>query len=214
MENINTSKRRVLHFIESGGVYGAERVILNLSQQLKDNTEYMPIVGCIVDSLDSKSDLFEAAQAAGISAVKILIPNTKILTALPKAAKQLRKMQIDLIHSHGYKSSVFGFIISRLTPVAITATCHNWPIMDKAPIKTKFLVSLEKFFYRYFKKVVAVSEPVQEILLRSNVGQNSITIITYEEQNAPTQARRFKTRNILVAQCGSLNRPKSSVGTG
>jgi glycosyltransferase involved in cell wall biosynthesis len=171
------SNKRILHFIESGGLYGAERVILNLSHQLQNNTGYEPVVGCIVDSPESDSDLFNAAKAAGIAAVKVPIPNAKIFTAIPKAAKQLQQMQIDLIHSHGYKPSVFGFLIRLLTGIPIIATCHLWFQPSKGPLKTRVMIRLEKFFYRWFPKIIAVSEPIKDILLASNLPANRVAVI-------------------------------------
>ncbi len=61
----------VLHFIDSGGVYGAERVILNLSSKMLAAPEIIPLVGCIVPKPDSPSDLFDVARSAGIEAIKI-----------------------------------------------------------------------------------------------------------------------------------------------
>ena len=172
-----SNNKRILHFIESGGLYGAERVILNLSQQLQNDTGYEPVVGCIVDSPESDSDLFNAAQAAGITAVKIPIPNAKLITAIPKAAKQLRQMQIGLIHSHGYKPSVFGFMIHLLTGIPIIATCHLWFQPSKGPLKTRVMIRLEKFFYRWFPKIIAVSEPIKDILLASNLPADRVAVI-------------------------------------
>ena len=69
---MSAHKPRILHFIESEGVYGAERVILNLSAQLKINATYIPVVGCIVPHTDSHSALYDAATQLGIEAVKML----------------------------------------------------------------------------------------------------------------------------------------------
>lgn len=172
-----TNKKRILHFIESGGLYGAERVILNLSLQLQKNSGYEPVVGCIVDSPSSESDLFNAAQASGIAAIKIVIPNATIFTAIPKAAKQLRQLNISLIHSHGYKPSVFGFVIRLLTGIPIISTCHLWFEPNKGPLKTRVMIRLEKLFYRWFPKVIAVSEPIKDILLASNLPSSRVAVI-------------------------------------
>lgn len=171
------SQKRILHFIESGGLYGAERVILNLSLQLKKHDGYEPVVGCIVDTPTSNSDLYNAAQAAGITTVKIVIPNAKVFNAIPKAAKQLSQLHINLIHSHGYKPSVFGFIIRLLTGIPIISTCHLWFEPNKGPLKTRVMIRLEKFFYRWFPKIIAVSEPIKNILLASGLPDSRVAII-------------------------------------
>ncbi len=170
-------KKRILHFIESGGLYGAERVILNLSLQMKKTDNYVPVVGCIVASSDSQSALYDAALALGIEAVKIPIANARLLRDLPKAAKQLKIAQIDLIHSHGYKPSVYGFIIRLLKKIPVIATCHLWFDPNNGPLKMRAMISLEKFFYRWFPKVIAVSEPIKNILLASNLNAQQVNVI-------------------------------------
>lgn len=170
-------KPRILHFIESEGVYGAERVILNLSTQLKINATYIPVVGCIVPQHDSPSALYDAAIQLGIEAVKIPIANSKLHRDLFSAAKYIKQLNIDLIHSHGYKPSVFGFVIKMLTRIPVIATCHLWFEPSKGPLKMRIMIRLEKFFYRWFPQVIAVSEPIKAILLASNLRPDQVTLV-------------------------------------
>ena len=171
------TKQKVLHFIESAGVYGAERVILNLSAQMQNTGNYIPVVGCIVDSVNTESALYNAAVELGIAAIKIPIANTGLLRDLPKAAAQLKQARIDLIHSHGYKPSVFGFIIRLLKNIPVIATCHLWFEPSKGPLKTRTMIRLEKFFYRWFPKIIAVSDPIKAILLASNLKPQQVDVI-------------------------------------
>jgi len=171
------TKQKVLHFIESAGVYGAERVILNLSLQMQKTGEYTPVVGCIVDTAKSESALYDTAITAGIEAIKIPIANARLLIDLPKAARLIAEQHIAIIHSHGYKPSVFGFIIRLLKKIPVIATCHLWFEPSKGPLKTRVMIRLEKFFYRWFPKVIAVSEPIKNILLKSNLSTAQVGIV-------------------------------------
>ena len=198
-----TSKKRILHFIDSDGVYGAERVILNLSQQLQMSEHYTPIVGCIVPTCDSSNALYDAAQKLGLEAVKIPIANSRILFDIPRAAKQLKALKIDLIHSHGYKPSVFGFIIHRLKRIPIMATCHLWFEPSKGPLKMRALISLEKLFYRYFPKIVAVSEPIKQTLVSFGIAPSSIAIVQNGVDalnTAPSELELQTLRHLLNIQ--------------
>ena len=177
------TKQKVLHFIESAGVYGAERVILNLSAQMQNTGNYIPVVGCIVDSVNTESALYNAAVELGIAAIKIPIANTGLLRDLPKAAAQLKQARIDLIHSHGYKPSVFGFIIRLLKNIPVIATCHLWFEPSKGPLKTRTMIRLEKFFYRWFPKIIAVSDPIKAILLASNLKPQQVDVIRLMDRN-------------------------------
>lgn len=170
-------RKRVLHFIESGGVYGAESVILNLSSQMQCTAEFDPVVGCIVSEEGAVSDLYNAAQDRGIEAVKIVIPNRRLLIALPMAAKSLKSLSIDLIHSHGYKPSVFGFVIKLLTGIPIMTTCHLWFEPTSAPLKMRVMLKLESLVYRWFPKVVAVSEAIKETLVEKGIDSIKVEVL-------------------------------------
>lgn len=170
-------QQRVLHFIESGGLYGAERVILNLSQKMLESGKFFPVVGCIVHNSNTPNDLYDAAIKYGIEAYKIPIANAKLLRDIPLAAKQLRELNIALIHSHGYKPSVFGFCIHLLNKIPIIATCHLWFNPKNGPLKMRAMIWLEKKLYRFFPKIVAVSEPIKAILLNNHVAANKVEVI-------------------------------------
>lgn len=164
-----TRQRRILHFVDSGGIYGAERVILNVSRQMLKLADMVPVVGCIVSTSDESSDLYDAAKSMGIEAIKVPISNYSLLRDLPRACDQLRDARIDLIHSHGYKPSVFGDIISRRARIPIIATCHLWFEPTSGPLKQRLMVAIEKRLYRHFPAVIAVSEPISVVLAEHGV---------------------------------------------
>jgi glycosyltransferase involved in cell wall biosynthesis len=180
-------KIRVLHFIESGGVYGAERVILNLSREMAASGHYEPVIGCIVQHSEEKVDLTEVAASWQIESHRIVIANSRMWWDLPRAAQRVRELQIDLIHCHGYKPGVFAAVIGKLARVKTMATCHLWFIDDNAPLRMRAMISIEKFLYRHYPAVVAVSEKIRDILLavgarsdRVHVIQNGIALSDYE----------------------------------
>jgi len=215
-----SGRRRILHFIESGGVYGAERVILNLSREMQLTPDLHPVVGCIVNSTQEQSDLYDAALVQGIDAIKIPIPNARLPVALPQAARLLREQNIDLIHSHGYKPSVFGFAIRLMTGIPIITTCHLWFEPNKAPFKTRVMVALEKIFYRGFPCVIAVSEPIKQILIDHGIKPNKIQVIkngvdipelnlSDSEKSALRAELGLSASTFCVLNAGRLARQKS-----
>jgi glycosyltransferase involved in cell wall biosynthesis len=171
------NKTRVLHFIASDGLYGAESVVLNLSTQLQEGYPQSAVIGCIVSHDNEDNALYNRAVELGLEAVKIVIANQRLLTDLPKAAKQILALNIDIIHSHGYKPSVYGFIITKLKAIKIMATCHLWFELTNKPLKTKVLVSLELLFYKWFSKVVGVSEPIKQVLVSQGVPEKLVEVV-------------------------------------
>jgi glycosyltransferase involved in cell wall biosynthesis len=175
--NVASSPIRILHFIESGGVYGAEQVILNLSREMMRNSELVPVVGCIASTETEQSDLYDAAVRDGIEAVKLVIPNSRFPLAMPRIAKELKRLNVALIHSHGYKPSVYGFLLKVLSGIPVIATCHLWFEMNKGPLKTRILIALEKRLYRWFPCVVAVSDDIRDVLIENGVSGQKVTVV-------------------------------------
>lgn len=181
------ARKRVLHFIESGGIYGAESVIINLSREMAAGGDYEPVVGCIVQRDDEAVDLVRVAGSTGVEAHRITISNWRVLLDLPLAARLIRRLRIDVIHCHGYKPTVFAFLIARLVRVRVMATCHLWFIDTNAPFKMRALIAVEKLLYRQFRAVVAVSEQIRDILLkvgadaaRVHLIRNGIVLSNYD----------------------------------
>jgi glycosyltransferase involved in cell wall biosynthesis len=198
-------RKRILHLVDSEGVYGAERVILNLSREMNRAARYEPVVGCIVRRAEDPNDLFAAAVAQGIEAVKIPLDNARLARDLPRAALQVRKLGIDLVHSHGYKPSVFGFVWRQMTGVRILATCHLWFEPAKGPLKMRVMVRLEKRLYRSFPVVVAVSDPIRQVLVGSGVAPDRVRVIKNGVdlvEARPTDASRAALRRELGLEPG------------
>ena len=217
---MHRSSERILHFVESSGLYGAEQVILNLSREMQAEGRFHPVVGCIVAHPEASDDLCDAALANGIEALKLVIPNSRLAFALPRAARLLREQRIALIHSHGYKPSVYGFMLNKMTGIKVMATCHLWFDTDKSPLKTRFMVGLEKYFYRSFPKVVAVSEPIQQVLLDSGIPRaatqvlkNGVSLpevnLTIAEKSALRAELGLELNSFCLLNTGRLTRQKS-----
>jgi glycosyltransferase involved in cell wall biosynthesis len=168
---------KVLHFVDSGGLYGAESVILNLSREMRAGEKYEPIIGCIVSQSSEQCDLHDKALEIGIQSKKLVIRNALVFFDLLLVALKLTRLGIQIIHSHGYKPSVYGYIITMITPTKITATCHLWFLQGEIPIKMRMMIRLELQLYKFFPVIVAVSEPIKETLVLQGVNSNKIKVV-------------------------------------
>ena len=170
-------KKKILHFIDSEGLYGAENVLLNLSRKMLFSEDYIPVIGCIVQHYSDQSDLYDKALDLGIEAVKIRINNLIFFIDIFKTALFLKKIKINCIHSHGYKPSVVGYVIQKITGIPIISTCHLWYASGKRALKQRMMIRTELFFYRFFSKVVCVSEPIKKVLLHAGVPEDKTVFI-------------------------------------
>jgi len=167
----------VLHLIQSAGLYGAENVILTLARLQNKSAKATPIIGCIVDDINEPSDLYDAAVGEGLTAIKLVMPIKLAPFLFNSTVAQCRQLAIHMIHCHGYKPSVFGFVIAKRIGIPIVATCHNWIIPNNAPFKMRLMIRIEKYLYRFFNRVIAVSEPVFITLKDSNIPASNLALI-------------------------------------
>lgn len=175
--NINTKLCiKVLHFIESCEVYGAENVILSISKEMLKNKNYEPVVGCIVQHENEQVLLVDKARKLGIKAEKIIINNWRVPLDIFKASRKINKMGIGIIHSHGYKPAAFGFFISKCICIPIIATCHLW-FFKNPPFKYIVMTKLEMFVYRFFPKIVCVSDAIKKVLIERGINDKNLAVI-------------------------------------
>lgn len=208
--------RRILHFIDTGGLYGAESVILNLSAEMRRDGRYEPVVGCIVSDPDEPCDLYDEAQARGIEAVKLRVRNALLPLDLPRAAGRMKELGIDLIHSHGYKPSVYGYVARKKAGCPIMATCHLWFKGSGAPLKMKAMVALELRLYRNFPAIVAVSEPIRDVLAGAGVDpsvisvvENGVDVEVGNMESAPAPGDEKPAGRFRVLNVGRLSEQKA-----
>lgn len=161
---------RILHIISSGGMYGAEAVILNLSRTLNQQG-HTSLIGTFANA---SLQLHERALAEGIESH--LIPcRGQLDRAVPAAIRALAaSTRADVIHAHGYKADVYTYIALRNTPLPLVSTCHTW--YDDNLLLWLYGV-IDRRVLRRYNAVVAVSDHVRDQLLRAGVDPSRVHFI-------------------------------------
>ncbi len=86
----------------------------------------------------------------------------------------LRSNQIDILHSHGYKSDIVGFMAASLAKTVWVATNHVWHPMSG---KLRLYEGVDAFVLRFARRIVAVSCEVREALIAANIESANIRVI-------------------------------------
>jgi len=164
---------KVLHIISSSGMYGAERVILNLSRRL-NSSGHTAMLGIFQHSNQSENPLFDVAVAEGIASYLIPCRGQIDLSSVRALRSLVRSTGADVLHAHGYKADIYGRFAIRRREIPIVSTCHNWLDTD---IATRLYGYIDRFVLRRFSSVVAVSAGVERRLIRSGIPQKRVSII-------------------------------------
>lgn len=164
----------VLHLIDSAGMYGAEKVILNLLDELK-NSEFPGILGCIREIEAEIPQIAKEADKLGIPVQYFTMKRGLNLFGLKQIRKFINDNNIHIVHSHGYKPNIFLSLISHKKFKTI-ATVHGWA-KDTAGVRGKIYEFFDSKALKRFDSVVAVSKAVVDDLMKRGARKEKIDLI-------------------------------------
>ncbi len=197
-------KINVLQFICPTGFYGAERWILALAKHLDPNKIRCDLA---VTAEDNNQDLKISHQykALGLDAYKIPMANKFDLAAISKLAELISEKQIDIIHTHGYKSDIIGVLAARKAGIPCVVTPHGFE--NAKDLKLRLFIWLGCQAMRYAAKVVPLSQQLKEDCQRMGVSadktmyiQNGVDLSEVEQQEKPKPTPNAEKRIGFVGQ--------------
>lgn len=148
-------KIKVLHIIDSGGMYGAEVMLLNLIQeQTKLGLE--AVICSIGEPGAGEKPLEAEARKRGIKVKEFRCSRFNIF-GIFRILKYAKEENFQLLHTHGYKGDIqFGLIPERLRNIPIVATLHGWTSAGSSS-KMRIYEWLDARSLKHIDAVVAVS---------------------------------------------------------
>lgn len=171
-----SGKLNILQVIAPLEIGGAESVVRTLNQLV--NPKYFHVMNCLYVNPARKANPFfqqlqqlnyptEIVPMLGASPFALL----KNITGLLRIISQ---HQIDLIHTHGYRSDAVGLIAAKLAKKPIISTVHGWTSATK---KVRFYEACQKKLLRYFHTVIPVSRNISEELEHHGVRSSRLQVL-------------------------------------
>ncbi|HZY71711.1 MAG TPA: glycosyltransferase family 4 protein [Edaphobacter sp.] len=164
---------KILHIISSGGMYGSESVILNLSRMLNESSHASDL-GVFSNTSNPNLQLHEVAVKQGIESHLIPCAGQVDPTVVEKIRRLVAQTSADVVHAHGYKADVYVYFALRKTATPFVSTCHNWL---KEGALVAFYGMVDRFVLRSYAGVVAVSDEVRAMLLKAGVRAEKVHLI-------------------------------------
>lgn len=166
----------VLHLISSAAFFGAERVVVELSLYLAKYSDARIVIGVFVQDHRVIENFKAAIGERDIVVVPFDGKKTFSWTEVCQLAKIIDEYQINIVHSHGYKSDIYAFLVKKIlrSKIKLIATNHNW---IGNSLKERFYQFLDSRVLRSFESVIAVSEKVQKEMIQTGVSSRLIKII-------------------------------------
>lgn len=166
----------VMHLSASIQMGGAERAILQLANSLKDSA-FNPIVTSFVQDWKPHNAFIEALKAQDTN-IRTITMSKKYPTPWWNPIRNfldlchlIKAEKIQILHTHGYRANIIGLLVSALLRVPIVTTVHGWTIHTNS---VKLYEYLDRFFLRFFDKIIVVSDSIKNTLLNSRISAHKI----------------------------------------
>lgn len=164
---------KILHLISSGGFYGAERMVIQLSLAL-ESLGCRTLLGVFRNEPRPNLEVANHARAAGLSVVEIPCHGRIDRAAGQRIRSLAAEFQADIVHSHGYKPNIYAILSLGTAGAKLVSTCHGYVDDTRA---MRLNEKLNRFLLRRYHAVVAVSREVRDGLIRSGVPVGVASVI-------------------------------------
>jgi len=167
---------KVLHLIDSGGLYGAEMVLLNLvEEQVKVGLKPLVLSAGTPDIVEKPIE--RAAQERNLPVCKWRMKAGLNLTEALKILRFAQREGVHVIHSHGYKFNLLmGIWPKSLRKIPVITTVHGYVV---APRYSKMWLyqKLDRLILPRIEKVVFVSRAMLDQSFFKDLKLNSYVVV-------------------------------------
>lgn len=213
---------KVLHIIDSSGLYGAEIMLLNLIEE-QYKSGIAPTIASIGEKNCEDKPLEIEALKRGFDVKKIRMKNGPNLIGSLKIARMAFNEGYKILHSHGYKGNIlFGYLPKFIRKLPIVTTLHGWTSTNIFSKKKLYeLVEIMSLFF--IDSVVVVNKGMLSHSHLKNSKKLNLKIInngiaiSKNEKLPSDQLTKLKNidKNIYLNNCfiiGSIGRLSKEKG--
>jgi glycosyltransferase involved in cell wall biosynthesis len=155
---------------------GPDKTIL-LSAEQHDKLRVDVVVAYIRDVRDREFQISQKARAKGLTFYEIEERGKFDPRVLFRLREIIRKHDINLVHSHDYKSDLFAYLVVRwMLPksVRLISTAHAWVLLG---LKGELYRRIDLAVMRYFDHLLAVSKATKAEMVQGGVPADRITVL-------------------------------------
>jgi glycosyltransferase involved in cell wall biosynthesis len=125
---------------------------------------------------DNKSQsLIEEAKRIGIDVQTMEVRGRLDAVAIMRLHRMLKKLKVDVVHSHDFKSDFYTVFATAGLGIRKVSTAHG--STRDSLLKKVYLTFTEVLVYRFFDRVIAVSEDMRDQLRRKGLRSSKVKVI-------------------------------------
>ena len=204
---------RILHLIDSFGVYGAEILLINLMKQ-QVLSGHKPILLSFQSSdVEEDQSVVLFAKKAGLEALGIQNPNRFNPKLLREISDIIADHDIEILHSHGYKPNILiSFLFIYGIKIKKISTVHGW---IKTSLFSRIWIYrlLDYFSLKLMDAVVNVNSELPVIKCKKGtfVIENGISEIEFDNhyvKNHHIDDHNFLSEGYIIGNISRLSPEK------
>lgn len=186
---------KIVHFIDSAGVYGAEVVVLDLIEEQR-LLGHDAVLASIVAPGDVPRAIEREARGRGLPVERMEVSPGLNPSSLARFSRFSASLRADVIHTHGYKANVLAACMPRrLRGGPVVATLHGWTSSGRFN-RNAVYESLERALLHRLDAVVIVADRMRRQLKGKYRKQ-----VVLVPNGIPVEAKVSRQVEPLPAEC-------------
>ncbi len=166
---------RVLELRSVRGTGGGPEKTIMLGAAGTDPTRFSVTVCYIRDRRDDVFTLDHRAKHLGIDYVEVLESHSFDRSIIEPLRQLLRSRQIDIVHSHDYKTNLLALLLARLEKIVPLSTAHGWT--GNSGRERWLYYPADRRLLAWFPRVIAVSGDIRDALVRAGARADRVTVV-------------------------------------
>jgi glycosyltransferase involved in cell wall biosynthesis len=188
---------KLLHTISASDVFGPEKTVINECLALQEAGWTAGVIN-FWDTPDTP--IAEKMRAAGVDYQCFQTAGKLDLGAIRRLAGTLKHWGRPVVHSHGYKADLYTLLAAKWTRTPVLTTVHGWTSENP---RVRLYEQLQARLWRYFDKVVCVSESYRAVAERTGTPPARLVVVhngirsAYRAADQAPQEARARARALL-----------------
>lgn len=206
--------RRVLDLRDSPWVDGPGRTILDTASMV-DSDRYQIVVGAFSGDRHGEHAYLTEAVRRNLETYPIAERRALDPDVLRQIMSWCRSHAIEIIHTHDFRSDLYGLVAARRLGIPAVSTCHGWIANN---LKGRIYTTADKFLLRFFDRIIVVSARMQAHLQARGIParkialiQNALIVEDYRPDRGDRGVRaewRIPEHHNLIGKIGRLSPEK------
>lgn len=169
-----TKKINILYLTEGRKVAGGEKVTQGLLENVKE-PPFRKYLANIYNPKGGRNVFREKLIAKGHVVISLGMRGLYDISCIPTLIKICRENEVHLIHTGSPRTDLVGLLVAKVLGVPIVSTLHN---SYTKTLKDKIYQVVQlRILYRFFGRVITVSEASRKFLTKNGVSSKRIKVI-------------------------------------